>query len=76
MIHQANVLMLLLNKAFRLVVVVALPLLFLTVIPTDADAAEPWCEIEYEGAGGYCFAWWLCEDGSGGWSLTDPSLCP
>lgn len=67
--------MLLLRKALGLVAVVALPLLFLTVTPIDAKAERQYCAITYEGAGGYCFAWWLCEDGSGGWSLTDPSLC-
>ncbi len=35
--------MLLLKKALRLVAVVALPLLFLTVTPTDAEAETPAC---------------------------------
>lgn len=76
MIYQALVLRLLLKKAFRLVAVAALPLLSLPIIPTDAGAAEPWYEFEYESpAEGQCFVWWLCDDGSGGWSYTDPSLC-
>ena len=68
--------MLLLRRALRLMAVAALPLLALTVAPTDANAVELYCEIWYESpAEGHCFAAWLCEDGSGGWAYTDGSLC-
>jgi hypothetical protein len=67
--------MFLLRKALRLSAALVLSCLFLTVAPTDAYAERPQCEVRAGEADGYCIAIWLCDDGSGGWALTDPEVC-
>lgn len=67
--------MLLLKKALRLGAVVALPLLFLTVTPTEVEAETPACTFTAVSYWGDCFLAWTCDNGDNGFTYTDPEVC-